>query len=131
MVLETGHIVETGTKTTIGEEEITVIEVVTEIIGPIIEITGGPEIGAVTEMAIGITKVQITEEKIVVKGMVIETKTMADLGIEIERGAIGVAPEKAPNPEAVPRTDMKVEGIVEIIPEIGTGLNPDIDPLLM
>ena len=32
MVLETDHIVETGTKTTIGEEEIIVIEVVTGII---------------------------------------------------------------------------------------------------
>ena len=97
MVLETDHIVETGTKITIGEEEITVIEVVIEIIGPIIEITVGPEIGAVTEMVTGIPTDQITEGKTVVKGMVIETKmTVADPGIETEIGGIGVAPEKAP-----------------------------------
>ena len=42
MGLETDHIVETGTKIIIGEEETTTIEVVTEIIGPIIEITVGP-----------------------------------------------------------------------------------------
>ena len=35
MVLETDHIVGTSTKTTIGEEEITVTEVVIEIVGPI------------------------------------------------------------------------------------------------
>ena len=127
-VLETDCIVETGTKTTIGEEEITVIEGVIEIIGPIIEITVGPEIGAVTQMVTGIPIDQITEGKIGVKGMVIETKTATDLGIEIE---IGVAPEKAPNPEAVPKTNMKVEGRVEMILERGTGLNLDLDPLLM
>ena len=54
MVLETDHIVETSTKTTIEEEKITVIEVVIEIIGPIIGITVGPEIGAATEMVTGI-----------------------------------------------------------------------------
>ena len=131
MVLETNHIVETGTITTIGEEEITVIEVVIEIIGPIIEIIAGPEIGAVTEMVTDIPIDQITEGKIVVKGMVIETKITADIEIEIEIGGIGVAPEKAPNPEAVPKTDTRIEGRVEMIPEIGTGLNLDPDPLLM
>ena len=60
----------------------------------------------------------ITKGKIVVKGMVIETKIMADLGIEIEIGGIGVAPGKAFNPEAVPKTDMRIEGRVEMIPEI-------------
>ena len=131
MVLETDRIVEIGTKTTIEEEEITVIEMVIEIIGPIIEITVGPEIGAVTEMVTGIPIDQITEGKIVVKGMVMETKTMADLGIEIEIGGTGVAPEEAPNPEAVSKTDTKVEGRVEMIPEIGTSLNLDLDPLLV
>ena len=131
MVLETDHIVETGTKTTIGEEEITVIEVVIEIIGPITEITVGPEIGMVTETVTGITTDQITEGMIVVKGMVIETKIVAGLGIEIEIGGIGIAPGKAPNPEAVPKTDMRIEGRVEMIPDIETGLNLDLDPLLM
>ena len=81
MVLETDHIVETSTKTTIGEEETTVTEVVIETIGPITEITVGPEIRAVTKMVTVIPIDQITEGKIVVKGMVIETKIVADLGI--------------------------------------------------
>ena len=63
--------------------------------------------------------------------MVIETKIAADLGIDIEIGGIGVAPEKAPNPEAVSKIDMRIEDRVEMILEIGTGLNPDLDPLLM
>ena len=83
MVLETDHTVETSTKTTTGEEEITVTEVVIDFIGPIIEITVGPEIGTVTEMVTGIPIDQITEGKIVVKGMVIETKIVADLVTEI------------------------------------------------
>ena len=131
MVLETYHIVETSIKITIGEEETAVIEVVTEIIGPIIGVTVGPEVGIVTEMVTGMTIDQITEGKTVVKGMVIETKTAADPGIEIEIGGRGVAPEKAPNPEAVPKIDMRIVGRVEIIPEIGTGLNLDLDPSLM
>ena len=131
MVLETDHTVETSTNTTTGEEEITVTEVVIEIIGPITEITVGPEKGAVTEMVTGIPIDQITAGKIVVKGMVIETKNAADLGIEIEIGGIGVAPGKSPNPEAVPKTDMRIEGRVEMIPEIETGLNLDLDPLLV
>ena len=109
MVLETDCIVETSTKTTIGEEEITVTEVVIEMIGPITQITVGPEIGAVTEMVTGIPIDQLTEGKIVVKGMVIETKIMAGLGIEIETGRTGVAPDKDLNPEAVPKTDTRVE----------------------
>ena len=74
---------------------------------------------------------QIIEGKTVTKGMVIETRTAADPGIEIEIGGIGVAPERVPNPEVVvdPKTGMKIEGRVEIIPEIGTGLNQDLDPL--
>ena len=131
MVLGTDHIVETSIKINIGEEETTTTEVIIEIIGPIIGITIGPEIGTVTEMVTGITIDQITEEKTVIKGMVIETKTMADPGIDIEVGGVGVAPEKAPNPEAVPKIDMRIEGRVKMIPEIGTGLNLDLDPLLM
>ena len=55
---------------------------VIEIIGSITEITVGPEIGAVTEMY-RFTVDQITEEKIVVKGMVIGAKTVVDPEIEI------------------------------------------------
>ena len=131
MVLETDLIVETNIKITKGGEETTAIEVVIEIIGPIIGIAVGPEIGTVTEMDTGTTIDQITEGKTIVKGMVIETKTAADPGIEIEIGGIGVAPEKAPNPEAVPKIDTRIEGRVEMIPEIGTGLNLDLDPLLV
>ena len=131
MVPETDCIVETSTKTTIGEEEITVTEVIIEIIDPITEITVGPEMGAVTEMATDMPIGQITEAKIVVKGMVIEIKITVDLGIEIEIGGMGVALEKAPNPGAVPKIDMRIEERVEMIPEVGTGLNLDLDPLLM
>ena len=100
-----------------------------EIIGPITEITVGPEIGRVTEMAIGITIDQTTEGTIVIKGMVIEIKIMVDLGTEMEE--IRLAPGKVPNAVAVPKKDMKVEGRVEMIPEIGTGLSLDLDPLLV
>ena len=131
MVLETDYIVETGIKTTIEEEETATTEVVIEIIGPIIGITVGPEIGTVIEMVIGITIDQITEGKTVVKGMVIETRTAADPGKEIEIGGIGVAPEKVPNPEAVPKICTKTEGRVEIMSELETGLNLYLDPLLM
>ena len=131
MVLETDHIVETSIKTAIGKEEATTTEVVIEIIGPIIGIIVGLEIGTNTEMIIGITIDQITEGKTVVKGMEIETRIMADPEIQIEIGGIGVVPEKAPNPEAVPKIDMKIEGRVEMMPEIGTGLNLELDPFLM
>ena len=97
MVLETDHIVETSIKTAVGEEETTTTEVVIEIIGPIIGIIVGPETGTVTDMVIDITIDQIIGGKTVIKGMVIETRTVADPGIEIEIGGIGVAPEKAPN----------------------------------
>ena len=132
MVPGTDHIGGTGTKIAIGEEEITTTEVVTEITGLIIGITVGPEIETITEMATGIIIDQIIEGKTVTKNMVIETRTMADSGIEIEIGGIGVAPEKVPNPEAVvdPKTGMRIEGRVEMIPEVGTGLNQDLDPLL-
>ena len=129
MVLEIDHTVEIGIKTAIGEEGTTTTEVVIEIMGPIIGIIVGPKIGTVTEIVIDITIGQITEGKTVVKGMVIETRTVADPGIEI--GGIGVAPEKALNPEAVPKIDMKIEGRIEMMPEIGMGLNQDPDPLLM
>ena len=114
---------------TIEEGEIITTEVVTGIIDPITEITVGPEIGTVTEMAIGITIDQVTEGMIVIKYMVIEAKITVDLGTEI--GRIGVAPGKVPNLGVVPKTDTKVEGRVEMILEIGTGLNLDLDPLLM
>ena len=65
--------------------------------------------------------------------MVTETRTVADPGIEIEIEGIGVPSEKVPNPEAVvdPKTDMRIGGRVEMIPEIGTGLNQDLDPPLV
>ena len=132
MALEIDHIVETSTKIIIGEEETTTIGMVTEIIGPIIGITVGPEIETFTEMVAGTITDQIIEGKTVTKGMVTKTRTTADPGIEIEIGGIGVAPEKVLNPEAVvdPKTDMKIEGRVGMIPEVGTGLNQDLDPLL-
>ena len=60
---------------------------------------------------------QITEEMIVIKGMAIGIKIMVDLGIEME--GIEAAPGRVPNPGAVPKTDMRVEGRVEITSEIG------------
>ena len=65
--------------------------------------------------------------------MVTEIRTAVDPGREIEIGGIGLAPEKVPNPGAVvdPKTEMRLGDRVEIILEIGTGLNPDPDPLLM
>ena len=133
MVLETDHIAEIGIETTLGEEGTTTTEVVIEIIGPLIGITVGPKTGTVTEMIIDMTIGQITEGKTVVKGMVIEIGTMADPEIGIEIGGIEVAPEKVPNPEAVvdPKIGLRIEGRVGMIPEIETGLNLDLDPLLM
>ena len=115
-----------------GEDKTTTTEVVTGIIDPIIGITVGPEIETITEMVTGTIIDHIIEWKTVTKGMVIEIRTAADPGIEIEIGGIGVAPEKVPNIEAVvdPKTDMKIGGRVEMISEIGTGLNQDLDPLL-
>ena len=126
---ETDHIVETGTKIIIEEEETTTIEVVIEITGPIIGITVGPKIETTTEMVVGTIIDQIIEGMKVTKGKVTEIRITVDPGIEIEIEGIGVAPKKAPNPESVvdPRTEMRVG----IIPEIGTGLNQDLDPLLM
>ena len=125
MGLETDHLVETGTKIIIGEEEMTKIEAVTEIIDPITGITVGPKIETTTEMVIGTIIDQIIEGKTVTKGMVTETRTAADPGIEAEIGGIGVAPEKVPNPEVVADliTGMRIGGIVEMTTEIGTGLN--------
>ena len=128
MVPETDHIVKISIKIATEEGEITVTEVAIEIIGPITEITEGPEIGTVTEMAICMTMDQTTEGMIVIKGMVIEVKITVDLGTEI--GGIVVAPGKVPNPGVDPKTDTKVEGRVEMIPDIGTGLSLDLDPLL-
>ena len=133
MVLETDHIVEIDIKMAIGEEETTTTEVVIEVIGLIIGITAGPQIETITEMVTCTIIDQITEGKTVGKGMVIETRTAADPGIEIEIGGIGVAPEKVSNPEAVvdPKIGTRIEGRVDMILEIGTGLNQDPDPLLM
>ena len=111
MGLETDCIVEPSTKITIGEEETITIEVVTEIIGPIIVITVGPKIETTTEIAIGTIISQIIEEMTVTRGMVTETWIMADPGIEAEIKEIGVAPDKVTNLEAVvdPKTDMRKE----------------------
>ena len=100
-----------------------------EIIGPITETTVGPEIETVTEMIIGTTIDQITEGMIAIKDMAIETKIVVDLGTEMEE--IEAAPLRVPNPGAVSKTDMRIEGKVGITPEIGTGLSLDPDPLLM
>ena len=84
-------------------------------------------------MVIGTIIDQIIEGKTVTKGMVTETRTKADPGIEIEIGEIGVAPEKVPNPEAEvdPKTDMRIGDRAGMIPETGTGPNQDLDPLPM
>ena len=74
MVPEIGHIVKIDIKITIEEGEIITTEVITEIIDPITEITVGPEIGMVTEMAIDITIDQITEGMMAIKDTVIEAK---------------------------------------------------------
>ena len=130
---ETDHIAETSTKIIIEEEETAIIEVATEITGPIIGITVGPEIETTTEMEIASIIDQIKEGKTVTKGMVTEIRTIVDPEIEIEIGGIGVVPEKVPNPEVVvdPTTEMRVGDRVEVISEIGAGLNQDPDPLLM
>ena len=128
MYLHIGHIVRIGIKITIEEGEIITTEAITEIIDPITEITVGPEIGMVTEMAIDITIDQITEGTMVIKDMVIEAKIMIDLGTDIEE--IGVAPKKVLNLGAAPRTDTKVEDRVEMTLGLGTGPNLYLDPLL-
>ena len=104
-------------------------EVITEIIDPITEITVGPEIGMVTEMAIDITIDQITKGTMAIKDMVIEAKIVVDLGTETEE--IGVAQEKVLHLGVAPKTDTKVEGRVEMTLGSGTGLNLDLDPLLV
>ena len=71
---------------------------------------------------------QIIEEMIVIKGMAIGTKIAVDLGTEMEE--IEAAPGRVPNPGAVPKTDMGIEGKVEMT-ERGTGLSLDPDPLLV
>ena len=84
MVPEIGHIVKIDIKITIEEGEIITTEVITEIIDPITEITVGPEIGRVTEMALDITKDQITEGTMAIKDTVIEAKITVDLETETE-----------------------------------------------
>ena len=100
-----------------------------EIKGPITETTVGPETETVTEMIVGMTIDQIIEGTIAIKDMAIGTKITVDLGTEMEE--IEAAPGRVPNPGVVPKTDMRIEGKVEITTEIGTGLRLDPDPLLM
>ena len=80
-------------------------------------------------MIVGTTIDRITEGMIVIEGMAIGTKIMVDLGIEAE--GIETAPGRVLNPGAVPKIDTRIEGRVEITPEIGTGSNLDLDPLHM
>ena len=80
-------------------------------------------------MIVGMTIDQIIEGMIAVKGMAIGTKIKVDLGTEME--GIEVAPGRVPNPGAVPRTDMRIEGKVETTTEMGTCLSLDPDPLLV
>ena len=95
-----------------------------EIIGPITETAVPPEIETVTEMIIGTTIDQITEGTIAIKDIAIETKITVDLGTEMEE--IEAAPGRVPNPGAVPKTDMMIEGKIGIT----TDLSLDPDPLL-
>ena len=95
MGLETDHIVKTSTKMTIEAEGITIIEVATEIIGPIIGITVDPTIETTTEIAIGTITDQIIEEMTVTRVMVTEIRTMIGLEKGIEIGETGVAQEES------------------------------------
>ena len=129
---EIDPIAETSTRIIIEEEE-TTIEVATEITGPIIGITVGPEIETTTEMVVGTIIDQIVEEMTVTKGMVTEIRTAEGPKREIEIAEIGVAPEKVPNPEVAvdPKTEMRIGDRVEVILEIETGLNQDPDHFLV
>ena len=130
MVPEIGHIVEIDIKVTIEEGEIITTEVITEIIDAITEMTVGPEIGMVTQMAIDINIDQITEGMMAIKDTVIEAKIVVDLGRETEE--IGVAPDKVLKlGGAAPKTGTKVEDRVEMIPGLRTDPNLDLDPLLV
>ena len=80
-------------------------------------------------MAIDIAIDQITEGMIIIQDMVIEAKIEVDLGTET--GEIGVVPERVLNLGVAPKTDTKVEDRVEMTLGLGTGLNLDLDPLLM
>ena len=100
-----------------------------DIIGPITETAVGPETETVTEMTVGMTIDRIIEGTIAIKDMTIGTKIVVDPGTEMEE--IEAAPGRVPNPGAVPKTDTRVEGKVEITTEIGTGLSLDPDPLLV
>ena len=113
---EIGHIAGTGIKTITEEGETIVTEVAIGIIGP------------TTEITVGLAIDRNTEEMIVIKGIAIGTKIMVDLAIEME--GIEAAQEKVPNPGAIHKTDMRVEGRVEVMTEIGTGPSLDLDPLL-
>ena len=56
--------------------------------------------------------------------MAIGSKIVVDLGTEMEE--IEAVTGRVPNPGAVPKTDMRIEGKVEITTEIGTGLSLDM-----
>ena len=75
---EIDPLAETSTRIIIEEEETTTIEVATEITGPIIGITVGPEIEATTEMVVGTIIDQIIEGMTVTRGMVTEIRITVD-----------------------------------------------------
>ena len=79
-------------------------------------------------MIIGTTIDRITEGTKAIKDKTVGTKIAVDLGTEMEE--IETAPGRVPNPGAVPKTDMRIEGKVGITTEIGTYLSLDPDPLL-
>ena len=101
-----------------------------EIIGPITETAVGPETETVTEMIIGTTidynyRGNNSNQRYGNRNQ----DHAVDLGTEMEE--IEAVPGRVPNPGVVPKTDMRIEGKVEITTEIGTGLSLDPDPLLM
>ena len=103
--------------------------VIIGILGPIIETAVGPETETVTEIKVGMTIDQIVEGMIAIKDMAIGTKIVVDLGTQMKE--IEAVPGRVPNPGAVPKTDLRIEGKVGITTEIGTVLSLDPDPLLM
>ena len=104
-----------------------------ETTDPIIGIIVGLEIETTTEMVVGTIIDQIIEGMIVIRGMVTGFGTMVGLEKGIEIGEIGVVQEKVPNPGVAValKTEMTVGDRVEIILEIETDLNHDLDHLLM
>ena len=99
--------VETGTRIIIEEKETTIIGMAIETTGPIIGIMVDPMIEISTEMAVGTIIDQIIKGMTVTRGMVIEIRIMVGLEKGVERGEIGVAQGKVPNPGVV--VDLKAE----------------------